>query len=185
MNKYKILVKNTNGLWATFYESFEGNRASVDEFVQKLNDGTEIFEYKPVLMEGFEEKDVDDKPKSKLSEDDVIMNMLDASNTPEEEESEQLDFDEELDNGDESTDSIDDFASSLSYETDDNLELTNGDKNKDKEENTKWVDDEEEDRSNFPKGWHRKKEFVSKYGNVYHRGELQEELFRTLDPHDY
>lgn len=34
----------------------------------------------------------------------------------------------------------------------------------------------------YPRGWKFMAEFVDKDGNVYHRGELQEELFKTLPP---
>jgi hypothetical protein len=42
----------------------------------------------------------------------------------------------------------------------------------------------EEKKSNegYPRGWKFMSEFVDKDGNVYHKGELQEELFGTLPP---
>jgi hypothetical protein len=44
---------------------------------------------------------------------------------------------------------------------------------------------DEEDADAYPRGWHRKKEFVSKYGTVYHKGDEQPDLFRTEVPTDY
>ena len=41
---------------------------------------------------------------------------------------------------------------------------------------------EEKKVSGYPRGWKFMSEFVDKDGNVYHRGELQPELFGTLPP---
>lgn len=41
---------------------------------------------------------------------------------------------------------------------------------------------EEKKISGYPRGWKFMNEFVDKDGNVYHKGELQPELFGTLSP---
>ena len=41
---------------------------------------------------------------------------------------------------------------------------------------------EEKKVSGYPRGWKFMTEFVDKDGNVYHKGELQTELFGTLPP---
>ena len=41
---------------------------------------------------------------------------------------------------------------------------------------------EEKKISGYPRGWKFMSEFVDKVGNVYHKGELQPELFGTLQP---
>jgi hypothetical protein len=41
---------------------------------------------------------------------------------------------------------------------------------------------EEKKISGYPRGWKFMSEFVDKDGNVYHKGELQPELFGTLPP---
>lgn len=41
---------------------------------------------------------------------------------------------------------------------------------------------EEKKSSGYPRGWKFMNEFVDKEGNVYHKGELQQELFGTLPP---
>lgn len=41
---------------------------------------------------------------------------------------------------------------------------------------------EEKKISGYPRGWKFMSEFVDKDGNVYHKGELQPELFGTLQP---
>jgi hypothetical protein len=41
---------------------------------------------------------------------------------------------------------------------------------------------EEKKPSGYPRGWKFMSEFVDKDGNVYHKGELQTELFGTLPP---
>jgi hypothetical protein len=41
---------------------------------------------------------------------------------------------------------------------------------------------EEKKISGYPRGWKFMSEFVDKEGNVYHKGELQPELFGTLSP---
>lgn len=41
---------------------------------------------------------------------------------------------------------------------------------------------EEKKSSGYPRGWKFMTEFVDKDGNVYHKGELQTELFGTLPP---
>lgn len=41
---------------------------------------------------------------------------------------------------------------------------------------------EEKKPTGFPRGWKFMNEFVDKEGNVYHKGELQPELFGTLPP---
>lgn len=41
---------------------------------------------------------------------------------------------------------------------------------------------EEKKVSGYPRGWKFMNEFVDKDGNVYHKGELQTELFGTLPP---
>lgn len=41
---------------------------------------------------------------------------------------------------------------------------------------------EEKKSSGYPRGWKFMAEFVDKEGNVYHKGELQENLFGTLPP---
>ena len=41
---------------------------------------------------------------------------------------------------------------------------------------------EEKKVSGYPRGWKFMSEFVDKDGNVYHKGELQPELFGTLPP---
>jgi hypothetical protein len=41
---------------------------------------------------------------------------------------------------------------------------------------------EEKKPSGYPRGWKFMNEFVDKDGNVYHKGELQVELFGTLPP---
>lgn len=41
---------------------------------------------------------------------------------------------------------------------------------------------EEKKVSGYPRGWKFMSEFVDKDGNVYHKGELQIELFGTLPP---
>jgi len=41
---------------------------------------------------------------------------------------------------------------------------------------------EEKKPSGYPRGWKFMSEFVDKDGNVYHKGELQPELFGTLPP---
>lgn len=43
----------------------------------------------------------------------------------------------------------------------------------------------EDDVSTFPRGWHRRNQFVSKSGNVYVKGELAPELFGTLPSDEY
>lgn len=43
---------------------------------------------------------------------------------------------------------------------------------------------EEKKPSGYPRGWKFMAEFVDKEGNVYHKGELQQELFGTLPPTD-
>lgn len=42
--------------------------------------------------------------------------------------------------------------------------------------------EEKKSSSGYPRGWKFMAEFVDKDGNVYHKGELQEELFGTLPP---
>lgn len=41
---------------------------------------------------------------------------------------------------------------------------------------------EQKKPSGYPRGWKFMNEFVDKDGNVYHKGELQQELFGTLPP---
>lgn len=41
---------------------------------------------------------------------------------------------------------------------------------------------EEKKPTGYPRGWKFMAEFVDKDGNVYHKGELQENLFGTLPP---
>ena len=41
---------------------------------------------------------------------------------------------------------------------------------------------EEKKPTGYPRGWKFMNEFVDKDGNVYHKGELQTELFGTLPP---
>lgn len=41
---------------------------------------------------------------------------------------------------------------------------------------------EEKKSSGYPRGWKFMAEFVDKEGNVYHKGEIQENLFGTLPP---
>lgn len=41
---------------------------------------------------------------------------------------------------------------------------------------------EEKKVTGYPRGWKFMSEFVDKDGNVYHKGELQENLFGTLPP---
>lgn len=41
---------------------------------------------------------------------------------------------------------------------------------------------EKKQPTGFPRGWKFMAEFVDKDGNVYHKGELQEQLFGTLPP---
>ena len=42
--------------------------------------------------------------------------------------------------------------------------------------------EEKKQPTGFPRGWKFMAEFVDKEGNVYHKGELQEQLFGTLPP---
>lgn len=42
--------------------------------------------------------------------------------------------------------------------------------------------EEKKQSTGYPRGWKFMAEFVDKEGNVYHKGELQEELFGTLPP---
>lgn len=44
---------------------------------------------------------------------------------------------------------------------------------------------EEADEDNYPRGWHRRSEFVDKEGTVYHKGEEQPDLYRTKEPSEY
>jgi hypothetical protein len=41
---------------------------------------------------------------------------------------------------------------------------------------------EEKKPTGYPRGWKFMSEFVDKEGNVYHKGELQSDLFGTLPP---
>jgi len=41
---------------------------------------------------------------------------------------------------------------------------------------------EEKKPTGYPRGWKFMSEFVDKDGNVYHKGELQQDLFGTLPP---
>ena len=41
---------------------------------------------------------------------------------------------------------------------------------------------EEKKPTGYPRGWKFMSEFVDKEGNVYHKGELQQDLFGTLPP---
>lgn len=41
---------------------------------------------------------------------------------------------------------------------------------------------EEKKPTGYPRGWKFMAEFVDKDGNVYHKGELQQDLFGTLPP---
>lgn len=41
---------------------------------------------------------------------------------------------------------------------------------------------EEKKPTGYPRGWKFMAEFVDKEGNVYHKGELQKDLFGTLPP---
>lgn len=41
---------------------------------------------------------------------------------------------------------------------------------------------EEKKPTGYPRGWKFMSEFVDKDGNVYHKGELQQDLFGTLSP---
>lgn len=176
MNTYKIIVKNTNGEWGTFIREWKGNQEDVKEFVKKLNNNTKTFVYKSELVNGVDDSNREDveessKPKSKKNDDDAILKMLEQGDN--------------VDGYDENDDPIDDFASNLTYDEDDENQNENEEQTKDSENDSKWLEDKEKDREDFPQGWHRKKQFVSKHGTVYHRGEEQEELFRTLEPDEY
>lgn len=44
---------------------------------------------------------------------------------------------------------------------------------------------EEADEEEYPRGWHLRSEFVDKEGNVYQKGEVQPDLYRTKEPSEY
>lgn len=44
---------------------------------------------------------------------------------------------------------------------------------------------EEESIDRYPRGWHRRNEFIAKDGTVYHRGIEVPELYRKKEPSDY
>ena len=83
---------------------------------------------------------------------------------------------------------VEDEATEEVETTDEETESTETEKQEEDsevEDSTSQIDfdwDEDEDDSAFPRGWHRRSEYVSGYGTVYHKGEEVPDLFRTKKP---
>lgn len=85
----------------------------------------------------------------------------------------QEDFEDAVESGEVETEEDEDSDVEEFFETEDEVEEVDAD----------WVDEADEDE--FPRGWHRRNEFVSKDGTVFHQGEEQPDLYRTVEPSDY
>lgn len=78
-------------------------------------------------------------------------------------------------------------------EDDEDVVMDTGESDSDEEdedvETVTEIDDdvfiEEADEDNYPRGWHRRSEFVDKEGTVFHKGEEQPDLYRTKEPSEY
>lgn len=175
-NIYNIKVKNTNGYWANFKKNVEATPDEIVSETESLNERFPEFEYAPEIVVDMNKTSEVKVKKPMNSEEEILMLLSEEESRPQntnDTTSEDIDLDFLMDD--------EELPQTLHQDTSETdryaLENLLSDDIYD------WEPEEDpNDTSEFPRGWHRRNKFVTKHGTYYEKGDVQTSEFRKHHP---